>query len=139
MEQLDVATVNYEPGWAGVGLDDIFGFGAGVFEASRKMFNDGFREDFIEVRGFDCELTGFVDLGGKFEELSDVVTSKGASDEDGGIRQKVEIALKFVKDTVGIVHEVGFGEDDDDALASVDDLAGEGLVEFRMWLGGVNQ
>jgi len=34
--------------------------------------------------------------------------------------------------------KVGFGDDDDDALAGVNDLAGETLIEFGMWFGGVD-
>ncbi len=34
--------------------------------------------------------------------------------------------------------EVGFGDDDDDALASVNDLTGETLIELGVWLGGVD-
>ena len=31
---------------------------------------------------------------------------------------------------IGVVDEVGFSEDDDDTFAGVDDLTGEGLVEY---------
>ena len=31
--------------------------------------------------------------------------------------------------------EIGFCDDDDDAFAGFDDLAGERLVELRMWFG----
>lgn len=34
VEQAEVVAMNDEPGRAGVGLDDVFGLGVGVFEAS---------------------------------------------------------------------------------------------------------
>ncbi len=34
--------------------------------------------------------------------------------------------------------EVSFGDDDDDALAGVNDLTGEALIELGMWFCGVD-
>ena len=42
MEQTEVAAVDDEPRWTGVGLDDVFEFWAGVFEASGDMLDDSF-------------------------------------------------------------------------------------------------
>lgn len=35
--------------------------------------------------------------------------------------------------------KVGFGKDEDDTLASLDDGAGEGLIQFAVRLGGVDK
>lgn len=53
MQQSEVAAVDHKPGRAGVGLDDVFELGAGVFETGGRMFQESFAEDFIEVGGFD--------------------------------------------------------------------------------------
>lgn len=42
VEQAEVAAVDDEPGRASVGLDDVFEFRAGVFEAGGDMLDDGF-------------------------------------------------------------------------------------------------
>lgn len=62
-----------------------------------------------------------------------------AGDENWSVRDKVKILLKFIKDLVGVVDEIGFGQDDDDSLAGFDDLAGESLVELGMILSGVDE
>ena len=131
--------MHYEPRWACVGLDDIFGFRASVFEAGGNMLDDGFGEDFVKLGGLDFLVASLVDFGGEFEELGDIMPSSGAGDEDGGVGEKVEITFELVKDMIGVVDEVGFSEDDDDTFAGVDDLTGEGLVEFGMRLGGINE
>ncbi len=84
-------------------------------------------------------MTSFVDFSGEFEELGDVLAGFGAGDEDGGVRQEVEIAFKFVEDVVGVIDEVGLRQDDDNSLAGVDDLASERLVEFGMGFGRVDE
>jgi len=84
-------------------------------------------------------VTSFVDFGCEFEEFGDVLAGFGAGDEDGGVRQEVEIAFKFVEDVVGVIDEVGLRQDDNNSLAGVDDLASERLVEFGMGLGRVDE
>ena len=84
-------------------------------------------------------MTSFVDFGCEFEEFGDVLAGFGAGDEDGGVRQEVEIAFKFVEDVVGVIDEVGLRQDDNNSLAGVDDLASERLVEFGMGLGRVDE
>lgn len=37
------------------------------------------------------------------------------------------------------MNEVGFSKNNDDPLAGFNDLPGEGLVEFRVWLGGIDK
>ncbi len=103
------------------------------------MLDDGFAEDFIEFGSFDFEMASGIDFGGELEEFSNVLAGLGACNEDGSVREEVEIAFEFVEDVVGVGDKVGFGEDDDDAFASFDDLAGKGLVEFGMGLSGVNE
>lgn len=139
VEQTEVAAVDDEPGWASVGLDDVFEFRAGVFETGGDMFDDGFAEDFIKLGGFEFEMASGVDFGGKFEEFGDILAGFGASDEDRGIWEEVKITLEFIEDMVGVVDEVSFREDDDNSLASVDDLAGERLVEFGMRFGRIDE
>lgn len=46
-------SMDYEPGGIDVGLDDIFGFWAGIFEASRRMLTDGVCENAVEVKSFE--------------------------------------------------------------------------------------
>lgn len=84
-------------------------------------------------------MAGGVNFGGEFKELGDVLAGGAASDEDGGVGEEVKILFKAVKDAVGVGNEVGFGEDDDDAFAGVDDLTGEGLVKLGVGFGGVHQ
>ena len=55
-------TVDDEPRRAGIGLDDIFGLGAGVFKAGGRMAEDCLVEDFIEVGGFEFEMAIFIDF-----------------------------------------------------------------------------
>lgn len=138
VEKLEVAAVNHEPRRTGVGLDDVFGLGASVFEAGGNMFDNGLGEDFIEFGSFDFLVASGVNLGGKFKKFGDVVTGGGTGDKDGGVGQEIEIAFEFVKNMVGVVDEIGLSEDNNDAFAGVDDLAGEGLVKFGVGLGGVN-
>ena len=84
-------------------------------------------------------MAGGVNFGGEFKELGDVLTGGAASDDDGGVGEEVKILFKAVKDAVGVGNEVGFGEDDDDAFAGVDDLTGEGLVKFGVGFGGIDK
>lgn len=128
----------YEPRWADVGLDDIFGLRTSVFEAGGSVLDDGRSEDFVELGSFDFEVPSGVNFGGEFKKFGDIMASGRAGDEDGGVRQEIKITFELVEDVVSVVDEVGFGEDDDNAFAGVDDLTGEGLVEFGMGLGGVN-
>ena len=139
VQEAEIATVDDEPGRASVGLDDVFELRTGVFEAGGDVFDDGFTEDFVEFGSFEFEVTSCVDFSGEFEKFGDVLTGFGTGDENGRIRQEVEIAFEFVKDMVGVVDEVGFGENDDNSLAGVNDLASEGLVEFGMGLGCVDK
>ena len=139
MQKSEVAAVDHEPRRAGVGLDDVFELGASVLEAGRRVLEESFAEDFVEVGGLDFEMAGGVDLGGELKELGDVLAGDAAGDEDGGVGEKVEILLELIEDMVGIRDKVGLSEDDNNALAGVDDLAGEGLVEFGVGFGGVNK
>ena len=139
VKQTKIAAVNDEPWRADVGLDNILRLRASIFQASRRVFDDGFGEDFIEVGSFNFLVASGVDLGGEFEEFGNVMAGFGTGDEDGGVGEKVEITFELVKDMIGVVDEVGFSEDDDDTFAGVDDLTGEGLVEFGMRLGGINE
>lgn len=139
VKQAKVATVDDEPGRAGVSLDDVFEFRAGVFETGRDVFDDGFAEDFVELGSFEFEMASGVDFGGKFEEFGDVLAGFGAGDENGSVWEEVKITLELIEDMVGVVDEVCLREDDDNSLAGVDDLAGERLVEFRMRLGRINE
>lgn len=84
-------------------------------------------------------MASFVDFGRELEELGDVLAGFGTGDEDGGVRQEVKIALKFVEDVVGVIDKVGLRQDDNNSLAGVDDLARERLVEFRMGFGRVDE
>lgn len=128
-----------EPGRAGVGLDDVFEFRAGIFETGGDMFDDGFAEDFIKLGGFELEMASGVDFGGKFEEFGDVLAGFGAGDENGSVWEEVKITLELVEDMVGIIDEISFREDDDDPLAGVDDLTSERLVEFGMRFGRIDE
>ena len=139
MQKSEVAAVDHEPRRAGVGLDDVFELGASVLEAGGRVLEESFAEDFVEVGGLDFEMAGGVDLGGKLKELGDVLASDAAGDENGGVGEEVEILLELIEDMVGISDKVGLGENDNNALAGVDDLAGEGLVEFGVGFGGVNK
>ena len=120
-------------------MNDVFRFRTGVFETGRDMLDDSLAEDFVKFGSFDLEVAGGVDFGGEFKKFGDIMAGGGAGDEDGGVGEKVEITFELVKDMIGVVDEVGFSEDDDDTFAGVDDLTGEGLVEFGMRLGGINE
>lgn len=96
VEQAEVATVDDEPGWAGVSLDDVFEFRASVFETGGDVLDNGFAQDLIELGSFKFKVAGDVDFGGELEEFGDVLAGFGAGDEDGGVWQEVEIALEFV-------------------------------------------
>ena len=67
------------------------------------------------------------------------MTSFRAGDENGCVGQEIEIVFQFVENGVGVADKVSLGEDDDDSLARLDDLPSEGLVEFGMGLGGVDE
>lgn len=127
-----------EPGWTDVGLDDVFELRTGIFEAGRRMLDDGFGEDFVELGSSDFLMASGVDFGGELEEPSEVVAGNTASDEDRSVGYEVEVVFEIVQDFVGVVDKVGFGENDDDSLAGFDNLAGERLVELGMGLGGVD-
>ncbi len=139
VKQTKIAAVNDEPWRADVGLDNILRLRASIFQASRRVFDDGFGEDFIEVGSFNFLVASGVDLGGEFEEFGNVMAGFGTGDEDGGVRNEVEILFEFVENSVGVVDKVGLSQNDDDSLAGFDDLAGESLVELRMVLSSVHE
>ncbi len=182
MEKAEVAAVDDEPRWANVGLDDVFRFGLSVFKAGGDVASDGVVENLVKLGSLDFEVTSGVDFGGEFEEFSNVLAGFAAGNENGGVREEVEIALELVEDGVDVVcgagggeafgfvgnasmrilvdigtvgdasiesfvvvgigafsNEVGLGEDNDNSLSGFDDLAGEGLVEFGMRFGGVDE
>ncbi len=72
--------MNDEPRRANVGLDNVFWFRTGIFEAGRSMLDDGFSEDFVEIGSFDFLVAGGVDFGGEFKKLGDVMTGFGTGD-----------------------------------------------------------
>lgn len=139
MEQAEIAAVDDEPGRTDVSLDDVFRFRAGIFQTGGRMLDDGFGENFIQVGSFDFLMTSSVDLGGKLEELRNIMAGFGAGDENGGVGEEIEILLEFIEDFISIVDEVGLSQDDDNSLAGFDDLAGESLVELRMVFRGVDE
>ena len=67
--------MNNEPGRAGVGLDNVFWLRSGVFEPSRRMFDDGFAEDFVKFGSFEFEMTSSINFGSEFKEFGDILTS----------------------------------------------------------------
>lgn len=103
------------------------------------MLDDGFAEDFVELGSFDFEATGGVDFGGELEEFGDILTGFAAGNKNGGVGEEVEVMFELVEDFIGVVDQVGFGEDDNDSLTSFDNLPGESLVELRMGFGGINE
>lgn len=128
-----------KPGRTGVGLDDVLWLRAGIFRAGRRMVEDGFAEDLVKVGSLNFLMASGVDLGGELKKLRDILAGLATSDEDGSVREKVEILLKFIEDMISVVDEIGLRQDDDNSLASFDDLAGERLVELRMGLGRVDE
>ena len=89
-------------------------------------------------------MAGGVDFEEEVEELRNVFSGFGAGQEDRGVGEEVEVALEVVQKSVNVVFFVGFIEvefcdDDNNSLSSFDDLAGEGLVELGVGLGGVDE
>ena len=82
-----------EPRGAGVGLDDVFGFRAGVFEAGRNMIDDGFVQDLVKFGSFDFEMASGVDFGDELEKFGDILASLGASNQNRSVRQEIKIAF----------------------------------------------
>lgn len=99
--------MNNEPRRADVGLDDILRLRASILQASRRVFDDSFGKDFIEVGSFDFLVTGGVNLGSEFEKFGNVMTGFGTGNKYWGVRNEVEILLEFVEDSVGVVDKVG--------------------------------
>ena len=89
-----------KPRWASVGLDDVFEFRAGVFQAGRWMLDDGFAEDFVELGSFDFEMTSGVNFGCEFEKFGDVLSGFATSNKNWRVRQEVKIVLEFIENVV---------------------------------------
>ena len=51
VQEAKVATVDYEPRWAGISLNHITKFWMGIFEAGRRMRVDGIHQEFVKVGG----------------------------------------------------------------------------------------
>ena len=140
MKEAEIAAVNDEPRWAGIGLDHVTKLWMGVFEAGRRMRVDGIHEELIEIGSFEFGVAGGVDLGCELENLGHVFAGDGARQNDWRIWNEIEIIFEIVEDFVAaLAFEVGLCDDENNALAGVDNLASERLVELRMWLSAINK
>ena len=138
MKKAKVATINNEPWWASVGLNHVAKLWVGILETSRWMRVDGVHEKLIKVGSLELGMACAVDLNGKFEDFGDVFAGDGASHNDWCVWDEVEIIFEVVENFVTILMlEVGLGDDENDALARVYDLACEALIEFGMRLGAI--
>ena len=139
VKQTEIATINYKPWRTSIGLNHVTKTRMSVFETCWWMHANSFVENFVEVGSFELGVTGAVDLGSELENFGGIFTSDGASEDDWRVRDKVKIVFKFVENLVGVgVFEVGLGDDEDNALSSLNNLAGESLIEFRMRLGAID-
>ena len=103
------------------------------------MHANSFVENFVEVGSFELGVTGAVDLSSELEKFGGIFTSDGTSENNWRIWDEFEIVFELIEDFVGIlVFEVGLGDDENDALSSVDELAGESLIKLGMRLGAIN-
>ena len=85
-------------------------------------------------------MAGGVNLSSEFENLGDVFASDGARQNDWRIRDEIEIIFEIVENFVAtLAFEVGLRDDENNALPGVDNLAGEGLVEFGMWFSTIDK
>lgn len=139
MEEAKVATVDYEPWWASVGLNHVAKLWMGVFEAGRWMRINGIHEKLIKVGSLEFGVTSAVNLGCEFENLSDVFAGDGASHDDWCVWNEVEIIFEVVENFIGVfMLEVGLGDDENDTLARVYDLTCEALIELGMRFSAIN-
>jgi len=102
----------------------------------------GVLEDLVEVGGFEGSGAGFLYLLSQLEDFGDVFAGGGAGQDDRGEGDEVEVGFELVHDAVGgfgLIDEIAFGEDEDDAFSGCDDLAGDGLVEFGVGGGAVDE
>ena len=139
MEEAKVATVDYEPWWASVGLNHVAKLWVGVFEAGRWMRINGIHEKLIKVGSLELGMACAVDLNGKFEDFGDVFAGDGASHDDWCVWDEVEIVFEVVENfTTILMFKVGLGDDENDALARVYDLTCEALIELGMRFSAID-
>lgn len=140
MKKAEVTTVNDEPWRASICLDHIAELWMRVFKASRWMRVNRISKQFVEVGSLKLGMASGVNLGGKFEDLRNIFAGDGASHDDWCVWNEVEIVFEIVENFVAtLALEVGFGDDENDAFAGVNDLAGESLIELGMRLGAIDK
>ena len=111
-----------------------------ILEAGRWVRIDGVGEQLVEVAGLELSMASGVDLGGELENLRYVFTGDGARENDWRVWNEIEIIFEIVENFVAaLTFEVGLRDDENDALPGVNNLASEGLIEFRMWLGAIDE
>lgn len=77
--------MNDKPRRASVGLDDVFQLRLSVFQPGGWVFENGFAEDFVELRSFDFLMASFINLEREFKKFGDVFAGFAASNQNWGV------------------------------------------------------